>query len=65
MPDINSLLFKLIDEKGKRHVIDMLNHDTTAIIERWLRDGDIPRAKRWDVLEAMVKEGVLPSWGQA
>jgi hypothetical protein len=60
VPDISSLLFQLIDDKGKPYVMTLLGHDTTRIIERWQREGEIPKAKRWEVAEALKKEGILP-----
>lgn len=59
MPDISSLLFKLIDEKGKIYVTQLLGHDTTRIIERWQREGQVPDAKWKVVMVALKKEGIL------
>lgn len=60
MPDISSLLFQLIDDKGKIHVSQLLGHDSTRIIERWQREGAVPEAKRWGVMEMLKKEGIIP-----
>lgn len=57
MPDISKLLFQLIDERGALAVASMLGHDDTAIILRWKKEGEIPRGKRWDVQEILIKEG--------
>lgn len=59
MPDINALLFKLIDEIGLLQVASLLNHDSTRILERWRKDGFIPDGKKFSVIQMLERQGYL------
>ena len=59
MPDISNLLFQLIEQKGRLHVSNLLGHDSTRIIERWQKEGEVPKGKRWEVGEMLKAEGLI------
>ena len=59
MPDISILLFKLIDEKGKIYVSQLLGHDSTRVIERWMKEEKVPDGKWKAVMVALKTEGIL------
>ena len=58
MPDIEQLLFKLIETKGLMHVASALGHESTKILERWKKDQRVPEGKKFKVLQVLKDEGV-------
>lgn len=59
MPDVFKAFKGLVENKGALYVADSLNHKTTSIIERWLKEGSIPESRFRVVYTLLQDEGVL------
>jgi len=51
-------LVRLVDQKGAPAVADMLGHDSTQRVQRWVRNEEIPKSHVGMVGKILIERGV-------
>jgi hypothetical protein len=59
MPDIDALFKRMHKDKKSLYIAGKLNHDNTARVDRWIKEGKVPATHKFQVMELLKSEGYL------